>query len=635
MSREPSELRSRGPALILSLIPTPADFVDLAAVWAAGLVLLLWGRVLTLGRGLIEVQTIAGWGGLALALTLWGVFRAEPLWWPAAAIAALALAALFPRGLTLRPEEWTALLRIMVLALPIWAIMLTARPSQPDTFLNLLPNAAYLYDHGLFPTDAGAPSHSLLPGAPYNLQFWAYLAGAALPQFPASAMVHINVLLHLLVGLLLARVLQSLGREAAGAPGWGASGLGILLATGLNPGFVPRIYFAAYGEASVAACLALAGWLAAQSLGAIAERGRAGPGLWALALVLAALVNIKQESVAFVAGLGLTIVALGAFDRRVRFWRALPRYLPAFLPAAGLYLVWRWFVLKEFSVGELKPLPVDQWHWDILPQTLLRIGGILIEKGVFFAFILLALVLLVVRIRRRGLDLPARLLALLLGTCALYNAFLLLAYVAHFSPEMSADAHSFFRYNTHVSLLLVLALATLARAEFEERGWAPSWGKRRLAAGFFVLASLAVPLAFAKRLRFDLVMPQPLVRALGHDLGALLKPDDKLALVLPGDNNSVKVMLESVLRYEAPRLPDVEFMVFRRFDDRTLSTLEGQGIDKAVISCTPDGGDALPAHRALLLVRTQEGWTPLAVWRYPEPDGTRWTPMLSASALCR
>jgi hypothetical protein len=620
--------------LILSLIPTPADLLDLAAVWASGLVLLLWGRVLMLGRGLIEMQTIAGWGGLALVLTLWGVFRAEPLWWPAAAIAAVAVVVLFVGDLRPRREDWTALLRIMVLALPIWAIMLTARPSQPDTFLNLLPNAAYLYDYGVLPTDARPPSHSFLPGAPYNLQFWAYLAGAALPQFPASAMVHVNVLLHLLVGLLLARVVQSLGREGAGAPGWGACGLGILLATGLNPGFVPRIYFAAYGEASVAACLAVAGWLAAQSLGAMAEGARPGRRLWALALVLAALVNIKQESVAFVAGLGITIAVLGLFDPQIRFSRTL-RFLPAFLPAAGLYLVWRWFVLSEFSLGELKPLPVEQWNWDILPQTLSRIGVIVIEKGVFFAFLLLALVLLVVRIRRRGLDLPARLLALLLGTCALYDVFLLFAYVAHFSPKMSADAHSFFRYNTHLSLLLVLALTTVVRAEFEERGWAPSWGRRRLAAGFFVLASLAVPIAFAQRLRFDLVMPQPLVRALGHDLAALLQPDDKLALVLPGDdNNSVAVMLESVLRYEAPRVPRVELTVFNRFDDGTLSTLEGQGIGKAVVSCAPEGG-ALPAHRALLLARTGEGWTPLAVWRYPEPDGRRWTAMLSASALCR
>ena len=623
--------------LILSLIPTPTDLVDLAAVWASGLVLLLWGRALTLGRGPIEVQTLAGWGGLAIVLTLWGVLRTEPLWWPVAAIAAVAVVALLIRPFTLRREEGTALLRVMVLALPIWAIMLTARPSQPDTFLNLLPNAAYLWDHGQLPADARPPSHSFLPIAPYNMQFWAYLAGAALPALPASAMVHINVLLHLLMGLLLARVVQSLGREGAAAPGWGACGLGILLATGLNPGFVPRIYFAEYSEASVATCLAVAGWLLALSLGAIAERRATGRRLWALALVLAALINIKQESVAFVAGVALTTAALGLFDRRIGFWRALTRFLPAFLPAAALYALWRWWVLDAFpnGAGELKLLPFDQWHWEMLPQVIGRIGEIVIEKGVFFAFILLALALMLARLGRKGFDLPGRLLALLIGTFVLYNAFLLLTYVAHFTPEMSADAHSFFRYNTHLSMLLVLALTTLARSAFEERKWAPSWGKRRLTAAVAVLACLAVPIGFAKRLRFDLVMPQPLVRALGHDLGAMLKSDDKLALVLTEQNNSVAVMLQSVMRYETPRLPRVELAVFKALEDRTLSTLDSQGITKAFVSCSPIGAGALPARRALLLVRSPQGWTPAAVWRYPEPDGSRWTPMLSASALCR
>jgi len=621
--------------LILSLIPTPTDLVDLAAVWAAGLVLLLWGRVLTLGRGPIEVQTVAGWGGLAIALTLWGVFRPEPLAWPVAGIAAVAVVAPLVGPLGLRREEGLALLRMMALALPLWAIMLTARPSQPDTFLNLLPNAAYLWDHGLLPTDARPPSYSLLPGAPYNMQFWAYLAGVALPALPASAMVHINVLLHLLMGLLLARVVQSLGRDGAAAPGWGACACGIALATLLNPGFVPRIYFSEYSEASVATCLAIAGWLTAQSMGAIAERRPTGYRLWALALVLAALVNIKQESVAFVAGLALAIALLGLFDRRIGFWRAGTRFLPAFLPAAALYLVWRWWVLNAFAVGELKLLPLDQWHWELLPQILARIGEIVVEKGVFFGFMLLALVLLVLRIRRKGLDLPARLLALLIGVFAFYNLFLLLTYVAHFAPVESADAHSFFRYNTHLSMLLVLGLVTLGRSVFEERNWAPSWGKRRFAAAFLVLACLAVPVGFAERLRFDLVMPQPLVRALGHDLGALLKPDEKLALVLPGDNNSVAVMLRSVIRYEAPRLPHVELTFFKSQDDRTLSALEAQGIGKAFISCTQDGIGGLPPRHAVLLARSAQGWKPAAVWRYPQPDGSRWTPMLSASALCR
>ena len=142
-----------------------------------------------------------------------GVLRRGPMWWPVPAIEAVALLALAVPRLRPRRADWMALLRITVLGLPLWLIMLTARPSQPDTFLNLLPNAAYLHDYGMLPSDAGPPSHSYLPGAPYNLQLWAYLAGLTLPDLPASAMAHINVLLHLLFGLLLARVVQFFGRE--------------------------------------------------------------------------------------------------------------------------------------------------------------------------------------------------------------------------------------------------------------------------------------------------------------------------------------------------------------------------------------------------------------------------------------
>jgi len=621
--------------LIVSLIPSPVDFANLGAVWGAGLVLLLWGRALTLGRGWPEIQVVAGWGGMAIVLTLWGVLVPAPLWWPVAAIAAVALVALFVPSMAPTREDWTALGRILVLALPIWAVMLTARPSQPDTFLNLLPNAAYLYDHGLLPTDARPPSHSFLPGAPYNMQFWAYLAGVALPQLPPSAMAHINVLLHLLMGLLLARVVQSFGRETARAPGWGATAFGLLLATGLNPGFVPRIYFAAYSEASVAVSLAIAGWLVAQSLGAAVDRQPQSPRLWALALVLAALVTIKQETVSFVAALAATSAILGLADRRIGIRRALLLFGPAFLPAAALYLVWRWFVLSAFSSGELKLLPFEQWHWELLPQILARIGEIVAEKGVFFGFLLVAFVLLGIQLARRGFDLSTRLLAVLAGTWVCYNLFLLFTYIAHFTAEMSGDAHSYFRYSTHLSLLLVIALTASARAFYETRGWAPSWSWRRVAAGATVVAIVAMPIGFAKRLRFDLAAPQPLVRALGRDAATFLTPDDKLALVVPGDNNSVATMLQSVLRYESPRRPSLDLTVIKSFDEGTLAMLATRGFSKALISCTPDNSAVLPERKAVLVERHGDQWESAAVWRYPEPDGARWGGILAPAPLCR
>lgn len=621
--------------MIPYLIPDPIDLANLAAVWAAGLLLFLWGRALLLGRGTPELQTLAGWGGFVVVLTAWGVLRRGPLWWPVPAIEAVALLTLAVPALRPRRADWVALLRITVLAVPLWLIMLTARPSQPDTFLNLLPNAAYLHDYAMLPTDAGPPSHSYLPGAPYDLQLWAYLAGLALPELPASAMAHINVLLHLLFGLLLARVVQFSGREDTVAPSWGATAFGLLLATGLNPGFVPRIYFASYSEASVAVSLGAAGWLAAKSLGGVAADERPWHDLGALALVLAALVNIKQEAIAFVAALALGVGVLALAGRRGTRLRALAFHIPAFLPAAALYLVWRWFVLVSFQEGELKLKPLDQWRWDMLPQVFHRIGEIVMGKGVFFTLLALAVVLLAHRLMRRGLDQPTRLLALLVAVFLGYNAFLLFTYVAHFSPEMSADAHSFFRYNTHLSLLLVIALTTLARNVISEQGRIPGPSRRRIAAAAAVLIATLAPLLFVKRLRFDLVMPQPLVRALGTDTAERLQPGDHLALVLPGDNGSVAAMLESVLRYEAPRWPTLQLSVRDTFDGTTLAELASSGATKALITCTPEGVEGLPAGQPVLLERQQDRWHVLQAWRYPIWDGARWSPILAAKPLCR
>lgn len=620
--------------MIADLLPASTDLAELGAIWAAGLVLMLWGRALCLGRLTPELQTLAGWGGLCIVLTVWAVATPARLQWPAAAIVAVAGMALVVRRLRPGRDDWIALGRVTLLALPLWAVMLTARPSQPDTFLNLLPNAAYLYDHGVLPVEGGPPSHSFLPAAPYNLQFWAYLAGLPLPELPAAAMAHINVLLHLLFGLLLARLIQFDDGAASTAPGWGALALGLLLATALNPGFVPRIYFASYSEAAVAVTLGAAGWLLARTLTATAEDWRPPMERQALALVLAALVNIKQESVAFVAALAVTAVVLSLVDRDVRFSRGLRLCAPVFLPAAALYGLWRWFAMTHFEGGELALLPVAQWHTDMLPTILARIGGIVGEKGIFFGFLALAALVLILRLAMRGFDQSTRLLAVLVGCFLAYNGFLLFTYVAHFTAAMSADAHSYFRYNTHLSLLLVIALASAARDELA-RLRQPARAARQVGAALAVLSMLAVPICFAKRLRFDLEMPQPLVWALGHDVARLVGPDDRLALVLPGDNGSVAAMLESVLRFTPPRRLGLDLSAVSSLDEGTLSTLAAKGYDKALVSCTDDRPGGWPARSAVYLEHRDGLWRQVVAWRYPDLDRARWSAVLSAAPLCR
>jgi hypothetical protein len=631
------------PAVDLGLlIPTVTDLADVGAVWVSALLLLSCSRLMTHGHGLPELQLLAGWGLLVLMLTVWGTLAppAWPLWWPAAGIALAGVVGLFIPVATPRAEDWVALGRTMAMSLPLWAVMASERPSQPDTFINLLPNSAYIYDHGFLPEIGRPESHSFLPGAPYNLQFWAYFAGALLPRLPAVAMAHVNLLLQLAFGLLLARVVQhrpadtfTLDALAERAPGWGATAVGLLLATAFNPGFVPRVALTDYGEAAISVCVGSAGFLVACAFERLAAGKSVRCTLVLLAATLLALVEIKQESVAFVMAFAVSVPLLGLVDRKVGFRGASVALAPAFVPAVLLYLLWRWHVFTHLNGGELHLRAYEQWNWELLPQILRAAAATVAEKGVYFGFLLAALLLLLWRLRRRQFEFATRLLALTVGVALAYDLFLMIAYVVSFSPRMAADAHSFFRYNTHLSLILVLALTGLGRAVIAEhpRLSRASW---RMAGACAVILVVALPIALVGRLRFDLMMPQPLVRDLVQEVARLIAPNEKLALVLPGDGGDVATMMEGVLRYEAPRRPDVDLVVLSALDEGTFSALAAQGVTKALISCTPERLADLPAHNAVLLERSGTEWHRIAAWPYPARDGRRWAPSMSAAALC-
>lgn len=602
------------------LDPAYADLTGLGQVSAALALLILAGRALTGGRGGPGLQGLVGWGALCLLLTFWGVAVPASLCWPALGFATAAVLGGLARPH--RTEDALALGRMLALALPMLAITATIRASQPDIFLNLLPNAAYLVDHGAFPTQNSAPSYSYLPVAPYNTQFVPFLGAVFGGGLAANGLALFTVVLHPLAGLVFARILG--GAKSA----WGVSALGLLLATLLDPGFVPRISFAGYGEAPLAVTLLGSGWLAARSLQLLAEGRRWPASIGGLALVLAALVNIKQQGVGLLLALSLASIAVAALDNRIGWRIGLKNFGAAALPALLLYAAWRGFVQLYFPGGELQPLPFAQWQWQNLPAIFASILGVLLEKPVLFAFVLGNIVLFTANWRRGRRDSAILVQGLASVTFLLYNGFLVLTYIGHFPGVMSLEAHSYFRYNTHLSLLLLLGVV------LELRSLTPTIlatrPRRRMVGIALVGIMLLAPLGFARRLRFDLEPPQPLIRELALQLAPHLKPDDRVALLLPGDNGSTGTALAAALRYEQPRRPSLDLKQIFSADPAAA-----EGYPLAFLSCTDGNLLGLPAHAAALLERIDSGWRMIEIWHYPPvPPGQRWNGNLAGAPLC-
>jgi hypothetical protein len=578
-----------------------------------------------------EVQIGAGWGALCVSLTVWGVLLPLNLAIPAAGFALTALSALALRSRRPSSNAWRTLARVVLVTLPLWLIMAPIRPSQPDTWINLLPNALYLVDFGRLPTAALPPSHSYLPAAPYNTQFLSYIGGLIWPDYPAAGMSLINVLLLVTVGLLIARAIAIPAFAGDRVPGWGAIAGGMLLATLVNPSFVPRFHLSPYGETALAVTSAIAAWLLVATQGEVAAGRVLRGAVPAIGLVLAAMVNVKQS------GLGLVAANFGAglmtsWAESGRQWQGMRRVIGlSVLPALGLYALWRYHVAVA-GVNELKPLPLAQWNWGSIPALLTSAAEVISEKAVYFSFVAMAVVALPVLLRRQGWTQATRLLFFFTNLFILYNGFLLVIYMGVFSPTMSSAAHSLFRYNTHLSLVLVLALALAARDLLP----APWFERVRSGGGAAILVvALLAPVAFAKRLRFDLDMPQPLVWDLAKHLAPYLEDGDRLALLLPGDNDSVATMLAGVLADTPPRRR--RLAVLRRSDAEpaALEDAARRGYKLALVSCSPNDWTGVPPGQAVLLRYDRGGWQFVSAWPYPRDAGGRWQHILAWAPLCR
>lgn len=613
---------------MMPYVPSLHDLLGAFGVALAVALLFVIGALVTRPRSLPAIQLLAGWGLVSIVFTLWAVLTPWPLALPLAGLGAVALAAVAWPRLRRRCGALGGAARLLLLTVPLWLVMLPAQPSEVDTWLNLLPNAAYLFDHGRVPWAGGPPSYSFLPGAPYNTQFIAFIASVASGSFAENAMSLFNIVLQLSAALLLAHVVAGQENETDARPPWWACAAGFLLAIPLNPGFVPRVFFAPYGEAPLAVTTLYAAWLAVATVKAL-ERGIAWPAAaGALALVLVALVNTKQSGPGLVAPIGITMFVLVLLHPRLPRRQGVIVTAAAMIPAAVLFLLWNAYVHVRLPGGALALLPVSSWNLD-LPAIAAAILDSMVKKATYFLFEAATLAAAVWQLRRDPWSERGLLLALCLGIIPLYNVFLVFTYIAHFAEE-----HSYFRYSTHLSLLMMLALTATLRPAVARWIARADAARRRLFATAAIALVLVLPVAFVGFLRFDLAPPLPEFSALGHRIARFVKPGGRLALLLPGDNGSVASMLRGVILFTPPRRPDLTFRVEDKADAATLDAVGKAGYTLAFLSCTPPGLDGTPAKVAALMTQGRDGWHPLAVWHYPPDLAQRHFTSLARGPAC-
>jgi hypothetical protein len=579
---------------------------------AALLCILLGGAVC--GRVEPEFRLIAGWGLLSIVLTLWGVLTPLSLRIPVLLLTALALASLALRG---NRVGWPAIGRTALLTLPLWLAMVPLHAAEIDTWLNLLPNAAYLADHGVFPTAWRPESWSFLPGAPYNTQFVAFAGSVLSGGFSQAAMSWFNILLACAAGLLLARIIA----DTSATPPWWAFACGFLLAVPLNPGFTPRVSFAAYGEWPLGATLMAAIWLGAAYLQARRQGGPGRPHLIALALVLAAMVNTKQSGLGLVIALAAPLAALGLTIPGRRIATAVSLAV-AVLPSLLLYAIWQIFVAHA-GIAQLTVLPESAWNIPLLPQILRAMLHEVVLRATFFLLLAATLIAGAIAAGRRDLSPRGTVLMLFAATALLFNLYLLLTYVVHFDPGMAVRAHSYARYNFQLGLALMLALTVLLRPAAHRLVTAWSAATRRRAAIVAIMLVLLLPITAMPVLRFDFDVPQPTLRLIAAGTATHLAPGDRLGLILPNDqDDNVASFLRGTLLFTPPRRHPLDFRIADDNAQTTFTTMAQAGFPLILTSCTPSDLPGVPPNVAALLRRSNDTWQVLETWRYP-PDLAR------------
>ena len=286
-----------------------------------------------------------------------------------------------------------------------------------------------------------------------------YRVGGIRLRSPTAAMALFNVALLCASGMLLARAVA--GRTPTLS--WWACAHGLLLAIPLNPGFVPRTFFASYGEAPLAVTTMFAVWLAVEVTSRPGTRHRMAtrhrrPGP-------------RPGGAGEHQAVGHRASAVDRCGPAALVARASPDSTPSrhrgdrggAAPGAGAGTDLAGVRAAQPRGGRTEAAGIRRLEHRLLPQIVGSMAREVDQKATFFLFVAAVLGAAAWQWRRDPWSRRGLLVGMAAGVIVLFNGFLVVTYVVLFPADMAADAHSYFRYASQLSLVVMLALTVALR----------------------------------------------------------------------------------------------------------------------------------------------------------------------------
>lgn len=528
--------------LLSILLPSGTQTLSLLGLLTVALGFVIIGAAVGGKDRIREADLLVGWAITTALMTLCG--RLTPL--PLSVIACVAGLAVAVAAIILWRRHEAPLTRgdlwLLAALVPLFAVTASMLPSQWDEFTQWLPNARYFVVVDAFPGPGMVPSDSVFPAYPPAIPLVPYLSSLLSSSFAEGVMPWFNLLLLASLGRLAIRLYRQDDTISPASAAWG-----ILAVTALATTFVPKLVLSTYADTATAVTLAFSAILGLHLIGGkTTKRGEAIQ----FAALFALLPMTKQGNFAL---MGLLLCGLVVESWRLKQLTRLPKFLPLLVPTVLLILTWRSGIVA--GVGELSIRPPSEWEWNLLPNILESMAEVMAAKGGYFGLALVLTVLACWHWKKDEWALARLFTVVFLG----YNAFLLFVYLAVLNSYESANAASYWRYNTHVGALETLAAVAAAGIAWRCYGAGHRTLPKMLAA-LGIAAVIVGPLLTIKYLRFDRQPVKVHIRTVAAEMAPLLPPDAKLTVVDPRGTGFYAIYVDYLLGFG--RQVDLSINVF-------------------------------------------------------------------------